>query len=61
LQSVPAVGWPAARQLDEVFWLEEKQVVREDWGVSYQTRWLQLQRPWGAGRNPMEFSVPYFT
>ena len=36
---------PTARQLDEVFWLEEERVVSEDWVVRYQNRLLQLQRP----------------
>jgi transposase len=35
---------PTARQLDEVFWLEEERVVSADWVVSYQTRLLQLER-----------------
>jgi hypothetical protein len=35
---------PTARQLDEVFWLEEERVVSADWVVSYKTRLLQLQR-----------------
>lgn len=33
-----------ARQLDDVFWLEEERVVSEDWVVRYQNRLLQLQR-----------------
>ena len=36
---------PRARQLDEVFWLEEERVVSEDWVVRYQNRLLQLERP----------------
>ena len=32
-----------ARQLDEVFWLEEERVVSEDWGA-HQSRLLQLER-----------------
>src|SRR5580700_492832 len=36
---------PTARQLDEVFWLEEERVVSEDWVVRYQNRLLQLERP----------------
>jgi transposase len=36
---------PTARQLDEVFWLEEERVISEDWVVRYQNRLLQLQRP----------------
>ena len=35
---------PTARQLDEVFWLEEERVVSEDWVVRYNNRLLQLQR-----------------
>jgi transposase len=35
---------PTARQLDEVFWLEEERVVSQDWVVSYQGRLLQLAR-----------------
>jgi hypothetical protein len=35
---------PTARQLDEVFWLEEERVVSADWVVSYRTRLLQLER-----------------
>jgi transposase len=35
---------PMARQLDEVFWLEEERVVSEDWVVRYQNRVLQLER-----------------
>jgi len=36
---------PTARQLDEIFWLEEDRVVSEDWVVRYNNRWLQLERP----------------
>ena len=36
---------PTARQLDEIFWLEEERVVSEDWVVRYQNRLLQLERP----------------
>ena len=36
---------PTARQLDEVFWLEEERVVSEDWVVHYRNRLLQLERP----------------
>jgi len=35
---------PTARQLDQVFWLEEERVVSEDWVVRYQNRLLQLER-----------------
>jgi transposase len=35
---------PPARQLEEVFWLEEERVVSEDWVVRYQNRLLQLER-----------------
>jgi hypothetical protein len=35
---------PTARQLDELFWLEEQRVVSADWVVSYKTRLLQLER-----------------
>ena len=35
---------PTARQLDEVFWLEEERVVSEDWVVRYHNRLLQLER-----------------
>jgi transposase len=36
---------PTARQLDEIFWLEEQRVISEDWVVRYQNRLLQLERP----------------
>ena len=36
---------PTARQLDEIFWLEEERVVSQDWVVRYQNRLLQLERP----------------
>ena len=35
---------PRARQLDEVFWLEEERVVSEDWVVRYNNRLLQVER-----------------
>lgn len=35
---------PRARQLDEIFWLEEERVVSEDWVVRYKNRLLQLER-----------------
>src|SRR5512147_1386641 len=35
---------PTARQLDEIFWLEEERVVSQDWVVRYQNRLLQLER-----------------
>src|SRR6266436_6609494 len=35
---------PTARQLDEVFWLEEERVVSEDWVVRYHNRLLRLER-----------------
>src|ERR1700693_6359405 len=35
---------PTARQLDQVFWLEEERVVSEDWVVRYNNRLLQLER-----------------
>ena len=35
---------PTARQMEEVFWLEEERVVSADWVVSYKTRLLQLER-----------------
>jgi hypothetical protein len=35
---------PTARQLDQVFWLEEERVVSEDWVVRYKNRLLQLER-----------------
>ena len=35
---------PTARQLAEVFWLEEERVVSEDWVVRYKNRLLQLER-----------------
>jgi hypothetical protein len=35
---------PTARQLDQVFRLEEERVVNEDWVVRYKNRLLQLQR-----------------
>ena len=45
---------PTARQLDEVFWLEEERVVSEDWVVRYQSRLLQLERQsrhWAPARS----------
>ena len=45
---------PRARQLDEVFWLEEERVVSEDWVVRYKNRLLQLQRQsqhWAPSRS----------
>lgn len=45
---------PTARQLDEVFWLEEERVVSEDWVVRYQNRLLQLARQsrhWAPSRS----------
>lgn len=35
---------PAARQLDQVFWLEEERVLSADWVVRYKNQLLQLQR-----------------
>jgi len=35
---------PTARQLDEIFWLEEERVVSQDWVISYNGQLLQLQR-----------------
>ena len=35
---------PTARQLDQVFWLEEERVVSPDWVVRYKNKLLQLQR-----------------
>jgi len=35
---------PTARQLDQIFWLEEERVVSQDWVIRYQNRLLQLQR-----------------
>lgn len=35
---------PTARQLDEIFWLEEERVVSEDWVVRYKNRLLQVER-----------------
>ena len=35
---------PTARQLDEVFWLEQERVLSEDWVVCYKNRRLQLER-----------------
>ena len=35
---------PTAKQLDQVFWLEQERVVSADWVVSYKTRLLQLER-----------------
>ena len=43
-----------ARQLDQVFWLEEERVVSEDWVVRYQNRLLQLERQsqhWAPSRS----------
>lgn len=45
---------PTARQLEEVFWLEEERVVSEDWVVRYQNRLLQLERQsrhWAPSRS----------
>src|SRR5712692_7200660 len=45
---------PTARQLDEVFWLEEERVVSEDWVVRYHNRVLQLERKsqhWAPGKS----------
>jgi hypothetical protein len=45
---------PTARQLDQVFWLEEDRVVSEDWVVRYQNRLLQLERQsqhWAPSRS----------
>lgn len=35
---------PTARQLDEIFWLEEERVVSQDWVISYKGQLLQLER-----------------
>src|SRR2546427_9319290 len=35
---------PTARQLDDVFWLEEERVLSADWVVRYKNRLLQLAR-----------------
>src|SRR5437899_9249149 len=35
---------PTARQLDEVFWLEQERVLSADWVVRYKNRLLQLAR-----------------
>ena len=35
---------PTARQLEDVFWLEQERVVSADWVVSYKNRLLQLER-----------------
>ena len=35
---------PTARQLDQVFWLEEERVVSADWVVRYKNKLLQLER-----------------
>ena len=35
---------PTARQLDEIFRLEQERVVSQDWVIRYQNRLLQLQR-----------------
>ncbi len=45
---------PTARQLDEVFWLEEQRVVSADWVVRYDNRQLQLERQsqhWAPARS----------
>jgi hypothetical protein len=45
---------PTARQLDQVFWLEEERVVSEDWVVRYKNRLLQLERQsqhWAPSRS----------
>ena len=46
---------PTARQLDQVFWLEEERVLSEDWVVRYKNRLLQLERQsrhWAPAREP---------
>src|SRR2546428_5808268 len=48
---------PTARQLDEVFWLEEERVVSEDWVVRYRNRLLQLERQsqhWAPARSRVQ-------
>lgn len=35
---------PSLRELDAIFCLKQERVVSQDWVVSYQGRWLQLQR-----------------
>ena len=35
---------PTARQLDQVFWLEEERMVSADWVVRYKNKLLQLER-----------------
>jgi transposase len=48
---------PTARQLDEVFWLEEERVVSEDWVVRYHNRLLQLERQsrhWAPARGRVQ-------
>lgn len=45
---------PTARQLDQVFWLEEERVVSADWVVCYKNRRLQLERQtqhWAPARS----------
>ena len=45
---------PTARQLGQVFWLEEERVVSEDWVVRYKNRLLQLERQsrhWAPSRS----------
>jgi transposase len=48
---------PTARQLDQVFWLEEDRVVSEDWVVRYKNRLLQLERQsqhWAPSRSRVQ-------
>jgi hypothetical protein len=48
---------PTARQLDQVFWLEEERVVSEDWVVRYKNRLLQLERQsrhWAPARSRVQ-------
>ena len=45
---------PTARQLDEVFWLEEERVVSKDWVVRYHNRLLKRERQsrhWAPARS----------
>jgi hypothetical protein len=45
---------PTARQLDQVFWLEQERVVSGDWIVRYNNRFLQLARQsqhWAPSRS----------
>jgi transposase len=50
---------PSVRQLDAVFCLKQERVVSQDWVVSYNGRWLQLERQsrhWAPARSRVTVS-----